>query len=904
MPEFKPNQIFLIVSEHEFMEFSEIENHDDFYSVDEKGFVHVQDQRGYFIMYDSAINDLKKLENELLMVASYYIAKDKETFGSKSAKNQDEFINVGLYSHQNVDRFSVLLDIWINEVNFLEMKKNLLDIYIEVYQNIFDKNEKRNVAQVITNIMHQRVRFDLQANYFSHSYRLEVSCLYKQCRILKLILDKMIDEMRNYLEKVEDSSFGLPLNVIKKSPVNLSSNVYGQTLKNLYLLEFHPCLASASRLPSAFRQSIEELIYFKSIQNVTERLLIEQNFYKIYLDKLERLDPPGSGFTPQIQREIFNGTFIEDPNLMCDFVQQGLNQVEEKAKHKTRKEQNEAVLKFLSDILEMVTLRQRLLSASFETEVLSTQYRRMATELGFEEFHMYLRYVQFDFAKYKENAGDPPPVFVSELSSDDSQIDRYVPNSLLLAISELEEGQIGRLSFKAKENVQHVMRPGGLENLQLIVKLQLLHNNVLISAIMQVNACLLNTNLAARNSKNSVGLNNPANFIEEDKYNENSMFDIKQFIGMSSSTIENQSNIRIANPISRLKKYSDAFVSVQLEKIFEKTIFCWQNNLGSIFLLKSRIFYNLKTQIVVVVLTIIPKNRFPRFAQSNDQVIEQNPYRDLMLNEYINQKESKGLLLSNPAEMEKLKRNLMIDYANNFTKRCTIDYIQSDPRTFKKRPRKLLSDDGQRVLNLWFIPHYTDLLLLYKKNCSNEQSVKALKHSVRILSAFNDILNYWYANACMNIAANTSAATDSSISSVRKKIDFSSWENSGGLDTELNELQLEMNQLSDPCDPSQVVELLEIKRSSMILQYDCAIRHAVRDIFLANGNIEAFRQVNEKMHFSLKFLNDYSVDTDENVYLNVPEPFDCRDEQASELFPWRTFISKESRILHYHHKFS
>ena len=32
-------------------------------------------------------------------------------------------INLGEYSHQNVDRFAVLLDLWTNEVNFLEMKK-------------------------------------------------------------------------------------------------------------------------------------------------------------------------------------------------------------------------------------------------------------------------------------------------------------------------------------------------------------------------------------------------------------------------------------------------------------------------------------------------------------------------------------------------------------------------------------------------------------------------------------------------------------------------------------------------------------------------------------------------------------------------------------------------------------
>ena len=40
------------------MEFAEIENHDDFY-VMEEGRVHVQDQRGYYVIYDKALDDLK-----------------------------------------------------------------------------------------------------------------------------------------------------------------------------------------------------------------------------------------------------------------------------------------------------------------------------------------------------------------------------------------------------------------------------------------------------------------------------------------------------------------------------------------------------------------------------------------------------------------------------------------------------------------------------------------------------------------------------------------------------------------------------------------------------------------------------------------------------------------------------
>lgn len=47
------------LSEAEFMEFSEIENHDDFYTLDDNGTIHIQDQRGYFIVYSAAIEDLK-----------------------------------------------------------------------------------------------------------------------------------------------------------------------------------------------------------------------------------------------------------------------------------------------------------------------------------------------------------------------------------------------------------------------------------------------------------------------------------------------------------------------------------------------------------------------------------------------------------------------------------------------------------------------------------------------------------------------------------------------------------------------------------------------------------------------------------------------------------------------------
>jgi hypothetical protein len=67
------------------------------------------------------------------MIGSYYIGKDKQTRRTfnesptkrKSNQQASGEINLGEYSHQNVDRFAILLDLWTNEVNFLEMKKNV-----------------------------------------------------------------------------------------------------------------------------------------------------------------------------------------------------------------------------------------------------------------------------------------------------------------------------------------------------------------------------------------------------------------------------------------------------------------------------------------------------------------------------------------------------------------------------------------------------------------------------------------------------------------------------------------------------------------------------------------------------------------------------------------------------------
>ena len=67
--------------------------------------------------------------------------------------------------------------------------------------------------------------------------------------------------------------------------------------------------------------------------------------------------------------------------------------------------------------------------------------------------------------------------------------------------------------------------------------------------------------------------------------------------------------------------------------------------------------------------------------------------------------------------------------------------LESDPRTLHQRPRRVLSGDGTEVLNIWFIPHYTETCVMYKE-LNDEDCNKALIYHLKIIGALHDILQY------------------------------------------------------------------------------------------------------------------------------------------------------------------
>ena len=67
-------------------------------------------------------------------------------------------------------------------------------------------------------------------------------------------------------------------------------------------------------------------------------------------------------------------------------------------------------------------------------------------------------------------------------------------------------------------------------------------------------------------------------------------------------------------------------------------------------------------------------------------------------------------------------------------------------RTNKKRPAQLLTTDGRHVLNVFFIPNHLEALVMYKK-LDDSLCMRALSHSLIIMSAMHDMLHYLCAHA-------------------------------------------------------------------------------------------------------------------------------------------------------------
>nr|XP_009675270.1 PREDICTED: transmembrane protein FLJ37396 [Struthio camelus australis] len=850
----------------QFMEFAEVENHDDFYT-SEGGYIHTQDPRGLYIIYDVALKDLKELEHQLLLVTSQYIEKDK----SHVTCGQFRGSNLLGWAHASVDRFAVLLDLWTCETALLEKKCQLLDVYFEAYQHAIDPEERFALAQTIVDVMHKRPRFDLKLGYFVDTYRDECICLQLHLQLLRGIVNQQIDVQREYVHKVWQegqkggvSEFGLPYNVITKQLISLNNSC--PTSKNIYLLEFHPSLGLVCLIPKAVEHIYQEFCNILRPKTASEASNLEKQVLQLAVDEWLTMEKAESFYSSQIQKDLFAEVLIEDPVLVQEIALSLLELRADEEKKESREKQF-FLLDSFSMILELVTLRHRLIEVATESAQLARLYKAFAREMGFGEFHLYLRPVHFEFASYKEKADHIPPIFITSLLEDDSCVDRYIPSNLQLGIQEIDS-HIGKFSFRTRDGVMQLLSPSGIKNMQLILACQVIQKNALLVAVQQASFCYLVQPTHARDTKEgNIRLTSWSSSASG--RNSVSGNEIENRLLQATTAATSCSPGRSSDLHCTINRPAEAFVSIQLEKL--------------------------------------------------------GP-RDMMLNAFIQKKETMGSRMQNPDELLKFKRDVIVEYCYKLNQRVSqhalrgqliayynslrslLDdfpvirdkyfiiglsqgkkeeqnlkkYLAADPRSFHPRPRCLLSPDGRTFLNLWFIPHPSEVLIMFKM-LPEKAALRALHLSLEIVGALHDMVSYLLGFAQLGNSSNCFYA-------LNPEPLTPDWGGTERIGTELQEIQKMIDSLQNPLDPSKVAQLLAIHREVMFLQFDAAIRHRLRETFLSSGNVSAYQSVTDRICHALPPLSNSVIQSAFASQLRLPQLLDPQSCRTLMHFPWRTFL--------------
>jgi hypothetical protein len=313
----------------------------------------------------------------------------------------------------------------------------------------------------MTNIMFSRPRFDPSSNYFLQIYHDECLCLQLQNALVTKILNNQIECQRLYLQRIlpsrgsPEEHFGLPLDVVAQQPVALTDA--SPALKPVYLLEFHPSLCLASRLPGYLSSSLDEVLHMFKAQKPTVAIKFHIQLLQVAHQEWDLMRDIGSDYTKPIQDNLFSDSVCENPKVFLKICLSLCEQLQQRGQLSQAELQDQR-LKIWTRVLEIVQLQHQLINVCHETSLLVKVYRRQASDLGFGVHHAFLRAVQLEQSTGVAAVSSDLPAPTCLSKQDDSMLDRFTSTALTLSVHEMDENQVGLFSFRSKQAIEQVQR--------------------------------------------------------------------------------------------------------------------------------------------------------------------------------------------------------------------------------------------------------------------------------------------------------------------------------------------------------------------------------------------------------------------------------------------------------------
>jgi hypothetical protein len=167
----------------------------------------VRDDFNIDILYEASLADLHLLEEELLRIGSFYIAKSERLCDTEVER-----------AIMSKDRQGVLNDLLELESKFLFKKVQLSQCYMEAYEHICDSVDQQRLMRAVVDLMAKRPRLSLDCLYFRESYKAELESLDAQIALMQAYSKQQVEIEKEANSHVHDSmALGHRLSQLKQS---------------------------------------------------------------------------------------------------------------------------------------------------------------------------------------------------------------------------------------------------------------------------------------------------------------------------------------------------------------------------------------------------------------------------------------------------------------------------------------------------------------------------------------------------------------------------------------------------------------------------------------------------------------------------------------------------------------
>lgn len=840
-------------------------------------------------------------------------AADKHAKGGNDLEHSAEF-DMEAYAQNHVDRAGVLMDLWSLESQFQAAKAEVMDLYFTAYLHSWEHGRRTQLAQAMADLMYRRPRHDLEAEYLVQSYEREIDVLKKLALLLskvsKTIMQKKRDLRANLGKPMgttdtpstaNSTTYGVDPTLDKVQPILLHSSRGRQQHRTnsapspCYLLEFCPELGQIVDIANAVKFAVDAADLKFDSTTTTE-------LQRLDLAVLESADDAWTSLataTPMTPvknteqtLEVVSTEALDNPYAITAVVdaaahgrtapfatpttgisRKGSSNSSSSSSGGDAAKSETAIVKAFCTGLDLVTCWHQLYVAYHETLQVVGAYESQTKAIGLDVSFAHIRPLPFKRVGGLTGGGDV-------------DADAYVPGKMSLAVFDIDEpdGQFGTMSTRTLEHFDAMLRAsitaggsGGGDG-----------GKEFGSGPLGKMRCLLQSQLAALYASTAAVEYREitGDFTESDA---DTVKDAVNAVDSSESLLVQVRSLTSFVSLRGIKAAARATMHAEYKKrksgMSGASLEALELQMMGVYnraLMDEAGKVSLRTQSGRYVRGL--KRLLDGFPSTRDYYFQVGDSNQVVQKKNLEAAAEQATT----ADGDHRPVGILKKVAQGSEANTEMDQIRDAQA--KRTPLQLLSDDGTKLANPWYLPYELELATMFEQMDTPAQ-LGALRKVLEVVFRVHDILMILCAHARLGSSHARLGTQDVAFIGVG-----ADWGGTEGIGAELRQLRRNLRFLDDPADPVAVAHFFEQRRQNVFLEWVLTSRYYVLETFLSKGNQRAYDTVLRNSRAGMEPLGSshrtQSLGAIESSKLPTSVSSPRHIKLADKLFPWRSSIAK------------